>query len=71
MWVYLLKDKTKTSKCPMNFWSMVNTQFAVLIQQVRSDNGSEFTNGPLQEFFATKGIIHKSSCVDTSHKIGE
>jgi len=60
MWMYLLKDKSETFKCLVNFWSMANIQFGALIQQVRSDNGSDFTNSPLKEFFATKGIIHET-----------
>jgi len=64
MWVYLLKDKHETFKCLVNFWSMVHTQFGVLIQRVRNDNGGEFTNKPLTKFFSTKGIIHETSCID-------
>ena len=55
MRVFLLKDKSETFKC------VVNTQLGVLIQRVRSENGSGFTNEPLQKFFAIKEIIHAKS----------
>jgi len=48
IWVFLLKHKEETLKCLEDFWSMVETQFSVPIQQVRSDNETEFTNGTLQ-----------------------
>ena len=32
---------------------------------VRSDNGSEFTSGPMQEFYFEHGILRESSCVHT------
>jgi len=68
VWVFLLKDKGETFKCLMNFWSMLDTHFCVLIQRVGSDNGREFYNGPLKEFFAQKGkyswnIVHGHSTI--------
>jgi len=44
---------------------MVQNQFHSSVLRVRSDNGSEFTNGPLRRFFRDKGILFETSCVDT------
>lgn len=35
---------------------------------MRSDNGLEFTS--LRHYYATKGIIHQTSCVDTPQQNG-
>jgi len=70
MWVFLSQDKSETFKCLVDFWSMLNTQFGVSIQTVRNDNGCQFSNGPLKEFFAEKEIIHETSCVDTPQQNG-
>ena len=53
--VFLLKGESETFKC------VVNTQLGVLIQRVRSENGSGFTNETFQKFFAIKEIIHEKS----------
>jgi len=49
---------------------MVNNQFGVSIQTIRSDVASEFTNGPFKECFAEKGIIHETSYADTLEQNG-
>ena len=67
---FLLKDKRETYRCFVNFWAMVRTQFDLQIQRVRSDNGSEFTNGPLQNFLLEMGIMYETSCVDTPQQNG-
>ena len=49
---------------------MVQTQFNGKVKIVRSDNGSEFTSGPMQEYYRAHGILRESSCVDTSQQNG-
>ena len=51
IWVFLLKDKTETYNRLVDFCSMVKTQFGCHIQRMRSDNGKEFINKPLQAYF--------------------
>jgi len=46
-----MKHRTKASKLLRGFIAMVRTQFDKKIKVVRSDNGSEFTSGPMQEFY--------------------
>jgi len=64
--VYLMKDRTEASKLLKGFIIMIRTQFDKEVKVVRSDNGSEFTSGPMQEFYFEHGILRESSCVDTS-----
>ena len=61
-WVYLLKHKSDASTLIPSFFHMILTQFNVPIKVFRSDNGPKFA---LSSFFASKGIIHQLSCVET------
>ena len=61
-WVYLMKHKSETSCLIQSFYNMIFTQFQVPIKILRSDNGPEFA---LNSFYASKGIIHQLSCVET------
>ena len=49
---------------------MVKTQFKRTVKVVCSDNGSEFTSGPMQNFYHEHGILRESSCVDTPQQNG-
>ena len=49
---------------------MVKTQFDSAIRRIHSDNRTEFTKGPLPIFLAKQGIVHATSCVDTSQQNG-
>ena len=69
-WIYLMKDESEASKLVMNFCMMVRTQFNVNVKVLRSDNGSEFTSGPMKEFYAKHGIVHQMSCVNTPQQNG-
>jgi len=64
-WVYLMKDRREASKLLKGFIAMVRNQFHKGIKVVRSDNGSKFTSGPMQEFYYEYGILRESSCIDT------
>ena len=61
-WVYIMKHKSETSCLIQTFYNMIFTQFKVPIKMLRSDNGPEFA---LNSFYASKGIIHQLSCVET------
>ncbi|KZT76397.1 Beta-galactosidase [Dorcoceras hygrometricum] len=49
---------------------MVETQFHEKIQVLRSDNGKEYSNQILSNFFQEKGIVHHSSCTNTPQQNG-
>jgi hypothetical protein len=38
------------------------------IKYLRSDNGGEFINNNLKDFFTCKGIIHETSCAGTTQQ---
>ena len=43
-----MKDRTEASRFLKGFIIMVRNQFDKVVKVVRSDNGSEFTSGPMQ-----------------------
>ena len=57
-----MKHKSETSCLIQTFYNMIFTQFKVPIKMLRSNNGSEFV---LNSFYASKGIIHQLSCMET------
>jgi len=65
-----MQYRTKASKLLKDFIVTVNTQFNRGIKVVRSDNGSEFTSGPMQNFYHERGILPENSCVDTPEQNG-
>ena len=61
-WIYLMKSKSETRPLLVSFITMIQTQFHALIKHIRSDNGQDFS---MPDFYASKGIIHQHSCVET------
>jgi len=63
--VYLMHDKSQTGGLLRNFFLMVSNQFSKHVKIIRSDNGQEFSAAPMIDFYATHGVIHQTSIVDT------
>lgn len=61
-WIYLMKCKSEARPLLASFITMIQTQFGCQLKQLRSDNGQEFQ---MPDFYASKGIIHQHSCVET------
>ncbi|XP_074293232.1 uncharacterized protein LOC141620199 [Silene latifolia] len=70
VWVYLINDKSEVPSCMKNFCAMVRTQFSKEIKIIRSDNGTEFVNSSLRDFYSNYGILLHTSCVDTPQQNG-
>ncbi|CAH9126355.1 unnamed protein product [Cuscuta epithymum] len=69
-WVFFIKEKSEVENVFKQFYAMVQTQFNTNIKMVRSDNGREYFSTNLNHFFAEKGIIHQSSCINTPAQNG-
>ncbi|KAJ0845734.1 putative RNA-directed DNA polymerase [Helianthus annuus] len=69
-WVYFLKNKAEVYEKFVTFHAMIQTQFQTQIQILRSDNGGEFVNTSMKQFFKTKGLIHQTSCAHTPEQNG-
>ena len=65
-----MKDKSEANKLLKGFIAMVRTQFEKKIKVVRSNNGSEFTSRPMQEFYFEYSILRESSYVDKPQQNG-
>ena len=50
--------------------SMIQTQFSAKIQILRSDNGGEYVNKKFQDYFATDGLLHETSCAQSPQQNG-
>ena len=61
-WIYLMKSKSETRPLLISLFTMIQTQFGSHIKHVSSNNGQEFF---MPDFYATQGIIHQHSCVET------
>ena len=53
-----------------NFYNRIQTQFQKNISVLRTDNGREYFQSILGDNLLYKGIVHQSSCVDTSQQNG-
>lgn len=69
-WVYLMNHKSDVNSYILQFFAMARTQFNCQIRQIRTDNGREFFNNFTNNYFASHGIIHQSSCIDTPQQNG-
>ena len=61
-------SKSEVKQIIQDFCVMVQTQFNELVKILRSDNGLKFTC--LRHFYATQGILHQTSCIDTPQQNG-
>ncbi|KAK2387257.1 putative mitochondrial protein [Trifolium repens] len=67
VWLILLKTKAEVSDKLQQFIIMIETQFNTTPKFIRTDNGPEFL---IPTFYASKGIIHQMSCVETPQQNG-
>nr|KYP72197.1 Retrovirus-related Pol polyprotein from transposon TNT 1-94 [Cajanus cajan] len=66
-WIHLIKTKFDVKFMLPSFIQLIENQFTLKLQRIRSDNGKEFS---LNDFFSTKGIFHETSCVETPQQNG-
>ena len=69
-WVYLMTRKSDFYKIYFNFHSMICNQFSTTIKVLRSDLGGEYFLSEFEDYLATHGTIHQSSCSDTPAQNG-
>ena len=65
-----MKFKNDVLPILRSFFKMLQTQFKAEIQTVRSDNGGEFVNFDLAEWFKDLGIVHQKTCAYTPQQNG-
>jgi len=60
-WIYFLKKKSDAAKAIKDFTKMIERQTGHKIRRFRTDNGTEFINQALKDFFEEEGIIHETT----------
>lgn len=69
-WSYPLKAKFDFYDSLVRFTVFVCNQFSNTIKVLQSDGDTEFFNGHVREFFASRGIPHRTSCPYTPQQNG-
>jgi transposase InsO family protein len=69
-WIYFFEFKSETQQTVKDFATKVEHQFNTTILTIRSDNGNEFKNYSLNEFFSDAGIKHQYSAAYTPQQNG-
>ena len=69
-WLYLLKSKKDVFTMFKDFHQLVITQFQSTIQNLRTDNGTEFLSNNMSQYLSSHGIVHQTSCVGTPQQNG-
>jgi hypothetical protein len=62
-----MKHKSEARIHFTNFVKLIETQHDYKVKIIRSDNGVEFI---MPEYYASKGIIHQTTCVETPEQNG-
>jgi hypothetical protein len=60
-WVFFLQDKSGTQGTLKRFLRRAQNEFELKVKKIRSDNGSEFKNLQVEEYFEEEGIKHEFS----------
>ena len=70
VWTFFLHSKDEAAEEIMNFVTFVEKQYSLPVKCVRSDNGTEFRNSTLNDFYTSKGIKRQFSIPRTPQQNG-
>ncbi|GJT94938.1 retrovirus-related pol polyprotein from transposon TNT 1-94 [Tanacetum coccineum] len=60
-WVKCLRSKDEASAFIINFLKMIQVRLKETVRHIRTDNGTEFVNQTLHEYYEKVGISHETS----------
>ncbi|GKG08454.1 retrovirus-related pol polyprotein from transposon TNT 1-94, partial [Tanacetum coccineum] len=69
-WVKCLKSKDEAPYFIIKFLKMIQVRLKVPIKQIRTDNGTEFVNQTLHEYYEKVGISHETSVAHSPQQNG-
>ncbi|XP_019227222.1 PREDICTED: uncharacterized protein LOC109208553 [Nicotiana attenuata] len=70
-WTFLMSTKCNAFGLLKNFFTMVERQFGLKVQKLRTDNAFKLGKGSLEaSFLSSQGIMHQTSCVATPQQNG-
>ena len=69
-WLYTMKQNSNVGQIFQQFYRMIGNQFSLNIKVLISDNGGEYHNSELSQFFMEHGILHETTCPKTPRQNG-
>nr|GEW04108.1 hypothetical protein [Tanacetum cinerariifolium] len=69
-WVKFLRSKDETPDFIIKFLKMIQVRLKVLVRRIRTDNGTEFVNQTLRDYYEEVGISHETSVARSPQQNG-
>ncbi|GJZ97810.1 retrovirus-related pol polyprotein from transposon TNT 1-94 [Tanacetum coccineum] len=69
-WVKCLRSKYEALDFIIKFLKMIQVRLKVPVRRIRTDNGTEFVNQTLREYYEKVGISHETSVARSPHQNG-
>ncbi|GKE68637.1 retrovirus-related pol polyprotein from transposon TNT 1-94 [Tanacetum coccineum] len=69
-WVKFLASKDKAPDFIIKFLKMIQVRLNAAVRNIRTDNGTEFVNQTLRDYYEQVGIFHKTSVARTPQQNG-
>nr|GEV41223.1 retrovirus-related Pol polyprotein from transposon TNT 1-94 [Tanacetum cinerariifolium] len=69
-WVKFLRSKDEAPDFIIKFLKMIQEQLKVPVRRIRTDNGTEFVNQTLREYYEKVGISHETSVARSPQQNG-
>ncbi|GJS36631.1 retrovirus-related pol polyprotein from transposon TNT 1-94 [Tanacetum coccineum] len=69
-WVKYLRSKDEAPAFIINFLKMIQVRLKKTIRRIRTDNGTEFVNQTLREYYEKVGISHETSVARSPQQNG-
>ncbi|GJR44438.1 putative ribonuclease H-like domain-containing protein [Tanacetum coccineum] len=67
-WVKFLRSKDEAPDFIIKFLKMIQVRLKVLVRRIKTDNGTEFVNQTLREYYEKVGISHETSVARSSQQ---
>ncbi|GJS16319.1 retrovirus-related pol polyprotein from transposon TNT 1-94 [Tanacetum coccineum] len=69
-WVKFLRSKDEALDFIIKFLKMIQVRLKVSVRRIRTDNGTEFVNQTLREYYEKVGISHETSVASSPQQNG-
>ncbi|GJY46007.1 retrovirus-related pol polyprotein from transposon TNT 1-94 [Tanacetum coccineum] len=69
-WVKCLRSKDEAPAFIINFLKMIQVRLKETVRRIRTDNGTEFVNQTLREYYEKVGIFHETSVARSPQQNG-
>nr|GFA28472.1 retrovirus-related Pol polyprotein from transposon TNT 1-94 [Tanacetum cinerariifolium] len=69
-WVKFLRSKDETLEFIIKFLKMIQVRLKVPVRRIRTDNGTEFVNQTLRDYYEEVGISHETSVARSPQQDG-